>query len=241
MQRVVIIGGGFSGAVTAIHLARFAREPLDITVLDKRGDFCRGVAYSARRDCLLLNVPARKMSALADGPNHFVEWLKTRSTYHGLPMEELRELFAPRRVYGDYLTALFQSQTKAVAARGVNVRCLKSEATHIASHGGSFRITCEEGDLFADKIVLAIGNLPPAPLILPGLTADSSRCINNPWSRCEDRLPDSNSDILLVGTGLTMIDTFLVLQELKWRGKIFAVSPHGLLPLSHLKSVDHPD
>jgi uncharacterized NAD(P)/FAD-binding protein YdhS len=38
-----------------------------------------------------------------------------------------------------------------------------------------------------------------------------------------------------------MVDTFLTLQGLGWRGKIFAVSRNGLLPLSHFKGFEYPD
>ena len=42
---------------------------------------------------------------------------------------------------------------------------------------------------------------------------------------------------LLVGTGLSMIDTVLTLHHQGHAGKIYAVSRHGLLPLSHSENI----
>src|SRR5271154_5806552 len=106
MKNVVVIGGGFCGVVTAVNLARLTDAPLAVTVVNSGHPLGRGVAYSTRRPEHLLNVVARNMSALADQPDHFVEWLGTRSDFAHLSAAELREQFIPRRVFGDYLAGL---------------------------------------------------------------------------------------------------------------------------------------
>src|SRR5882724_11027897 len=102
MRKVVVIGGGFCGVVTAVNLARLTDTPLAVTVVNAGHLLGRGVAYGTRRPEHLLNVVARNMSALADQPDHFVEWLRTRSDFVDMTTVELREQFIPRRVYGDY-------------------------------------------------------------------------------------------------------------------------------------------
>ena len=62
----------------------------------------------------------------------------------------------------------------------------------------------------------------------------------NPWGGWYEHVPDSAEDVLLVGTGLTMIDVFLTLHTLGWSGMIYAVSRTGLLPLAHFKGSDYP-
>jgi uncharacterized NAD(P)/FAD-binding protein YdhS len=37
-----------------------------------------------------------------------------------------------------------------------------------------------------------------------------------------------------------MVDAFLTLEALRWRGKVYAVSRNGLLPISHFKGPDYP-
>lgn len=73
-KHVVIIGGGFSGALTAIHLARSCTPNSPrITLVNTRHEV-RILAYRFDDDNLLLNVPAGNMSALADEPEHFVAY-----------------------------------------------------------------------------------------------------------------------------------------------------------------------
>ena len=62
----------------------------------------------------------------------------------------------------------------------------------------------------------------------------------DPWSGWEKQLPDHTASVILLGTGLTMVDAFLTLNALGWEGKIHAVSRNGLLPLSHFKGADYP-
>jgi uncharacterized NAD(P)/FAD-binding protein YdhS len=106
VQHVAIIGGGFSGTLTAINLARLSTAPLRISLINCAYPAGRGIAYSTRRAEHLLNVAARNMSALPEYPSHFVDWLLTRTEYANIPEAELRETFMPRRVYGDYLRSL---------------------------------------------------------------------------------------------------------------------------------------
>jgi uncharacterized NAD(P)/FAD-binding protein YdhS len=93
----------------------------------------------------------------------------------------------------------------------------------------------------ADKVVLAVGNQAPAPFRLPGLNLQSPKYIANPWSGWEKRLPGKDEDLMIIGTGLTMVDAFLSLKDLGWRGRITAVSRNGLLPLSHFRGFEYPD
>ena len=102
-SRIAIIGGGFSGLMTAVNLARLSQSPLHVTLINQHYPRGRGVAYGARRTEHLLNVAARNMSAFPDMPGHFLEWLRTRSEYDSVPDIELRERFIPRMIYGDYL------------------------------------------------------------------------------------------------------------------------------------------
>ncbi len=77
---VVIVGGGFSGTMVAVQLLR--RSPvLSIAVIDKGLIAGRGLAYSTRYHCHLLNVPAGNMSAFPEEPDHFLYW--ARANYDG--------------------------------------------------------------------------------------------------------------------------------------------------------------
>ena len=243
MKSIAILGGGFTGCLTAINLARLSSTPLRIVVVDKNQVPCRGIAYGTHNSSHLLNVVARNMSALADQPNHFVDWLGTRSEYLAEPTAALRERFAPRRIYGDYLHNLVQWYSGPLAARkNIQIEYIHDEASDLHIKEGRAEITLAGGRVIeADKVVLAVGNQTPAPFRLRGLNLQSEKYIGNPWQGWEQKLPAKDQDLLLIGTGLTMVDTFLSLQDIGWQGKIFAVSRNGLLPRSHFKGFEYPD
>src|SRR5246127_2217578 len=100
---IAIIGGGVSGALTAFHLVRQG-TPARVILIDQRPDFGVGLAYSTPSFRHLLNVPAGKISALPDQPDHFLDWL--RMNYDPAATEKT---FAPRAVFGRYIQSLLMS------------------------------------------------------------------------------------------------------------------------------------
>jgi len=242
MNHIGIIGGGFSGIVTAVNLSRLSTGPLRISIVNAGYPLGRGVAYSTRNSNHLLNVAARNMSALADQPAHFLEWLLTRSEYYEESVARLREKFVPRRVYGDYLHGLFYSQTCSAAEKGVSIETISAEATDIVPKSGGASVALSNGQSFeATRVVLATGNPAPPNLKLQGLDPAHPKCFQNPWSDWQSKLKDLTENVILVGTGLTAIDATISLQDLGWKGKIFAISRNGLLPLSHFKGMEYPE
>jgi uncharacterized NAD(P)/FAD-binding protein YdhS len=239
MKKVVIVGGGFCGTIVAVNLVRLTDAPLDVRLINHSYPLGRGVAYSTRHPEHLLNVVARNMSALADQPDHFVEWLGTRTEFSDKPPDALRECFVPRRVYGDYLQALLLWYARSYAdGKKVRVDWLDAEVMDLEEHDDRIGVQISEDQiLVADKVVLATGNPLPAPL--PGIVLDHPCYFQNPWQGWEERLPSPTEDVVLVGTGLTMIDAFLVLMARGWQGRIYAVSRNGLLPQPHFKGIDY--
>ncbi len=243
LQHVAIIGGGFSGTLTAVNLARLSTAPLRISVLNCAYPAGRGIAYSTRRPEHLLNVAARNMSALPEYPSHFVDWLLTRTEYANIPETELRETFMPRRVYGDYLRCLAWHYSDPLNSRSsVEIKTIPSEVVDLISEAQGARLILADGTtLLADRVVLATGNEPPADLTGTGALSEHPAWCANPWIDWESKLPPPGGTIVLLGTGLTTVDAILTLLTLDWRGHIHAVSRHGLLPQSHFKGVDVPD
>ena len=243
MNHIAIIGGGFSGTMTAVNLARLSAAPLRVTVINNGYPAGRGVAYSTRRMEHLLNVAARNMSALPEYPNHFVEWLRTRTEFADLPEAELRETFMPRRVYGDYVRSLTLHYTRPLDQRGtVETTFVDDEAIDIIPAEKGARIRLASGQAIeADKILLATGNEMPAELPGSEFLSQHTGYAANPWVSWADNLPPPTETIVLLGTGLTTVDAIVTLLALDWRGTIHAVSRNGLLPQSHFKGRDHQE
>ncbi len=216
---------------------------MKITLVNQGYPLGRGVAYSTRNGSHLLNVVARNMSALADQPAHFVEWLRTRTEYRDEPVELLREMFIPRRIYGDYLHGLLFSRSTVAAEKGIQIETIAAGAIDIipSAIGGASVALSDGQSIHADRVVLATGHQPPANLKINGLDTEHPRYFQNPWQDWENKLNDRTENVILIGSGLTMIDVFLSLKDLDWQGKIYAVSRNGLLPLSHFKGVEYGD
>ncbi|TXG81496.1 MAG: FAD-dependent oxidoreductase [Sphingomonadales bacterium] len=220
---VCIVGGGFSGALTAINLAR--HDGPRAILIERRHEPGRGVAYSAEQPDHLLNVRAGNMSAFPDQPGHFTAWLERTGNGTGAT-------FVPRRVYGQYLTSIILEILKDSPGR---LEIVTDEALRLTEHGSSIRPLLASGaHLDCDAAVLALGNLPPHPPA--GLDPDSVSADTyepNPWSgRVADDL-EKNDAVLLVGTGLTMVDAALLISK-RSDAKIVALSRRGLLPRAHV-------
>lgn len=221
---IVIIGGGFSGSLLAINIARFGGP--HVTLIERDADVLgRGLAYGAARPEQLLNVRAGGMSAFPDDPEHFVRWLDRRDAGHSP--------FVRRRLYGIYLRELLQNTVEREPDR---LNIVVGEALDVLPRpGGGFHIrVAGSEEIAAATVVLALGNLPPAelpPLRDSGLAAPD--IVNDPWR--QDILDGlgPESTILVLGTGLTAIDTVLDLVDRGFPGPIIALSRRGLLPQPH--------
>ena len=242
-ERIAIIGGGFSGTMTAVNLARLSRQPLHLTLINQRRPTARGVAYGTRRTEHLLNVAARNMSAFPDLPEHFLQWLRTRSEYDTVPDIELRERFIPRMIYGDYLRGLMQQHLQSpIESVPVQTTFIESEAVDVEPQGSGAVIHLADGTrVEAGRIVLATGNEPPAGLPGSAELQEHPAWIGNPWQSWENRLPPPGGVIVLLGTGLTTVDAVITIRALGWHGVMHAVSRNGWLPHSHFRGIEYPD
>ena len=230
-ERVVaIVGGGFSGAMVAVHLARLSQDaPVRVVLFEKGDRFARGLAYSTRSDHHLLNVPAGLMSALPDEPSSFLDWLRTRdaSAHHGT--------FAPRRVYGEYLEELL---ARAAVETSMPLELVPDEVVEldVMDEDQSARLTTRQGNVIsADRIVLALGHQPPQDPAEweGGVPASADLYVGDPWSPEALAGLDPDEPIALIGTGLTAVDLIVEARANGHCGPIHAISRHGLLPCRH--------
>lgn len=216
---VAIVGGGFSGTMVA---AQLARKGIDAVLIEKAGRAGKGIAYSTREPAHVLNVRAEVMSAWADDLEHFVRVAEAEGG--------TRKDFVQRRQFGRYL----KEQLDNAVSSG-RLRLVEREAVEARPTDGGWTVAIDGGELIqASGLVLAIGNQPPEPI---PFERGNPRVINNPWgpqalAAVED-LAATNEDILLVGTGLTMVDAVLSLDAAGHSGRIVALSRRGLIPRGH--------
>jgi uncharacterized NAD(P)/FAD-binding protein YdhS len=230
--RVVVVGGGASGALAALHLVRQASgtgAPLALAVIEP-GQLGQGVAYSTQNHQHRLNVPAAGMSALPEDPGHFVRWLRVHHDPDFAPGG-----FAPRAVFGRYLGDTLSRQL--AAAPGVAWAQYRSRAVDLRGHGQRAAVTLADHQVLeADAVVLALGNGAATSAWVPVALRRSARFVADPWHPGALPALDPGSAVLLVGTGLTMVDIAMSYGHCQ----VSAVSRHGQLPLAHVADPPAP-
>ncbi len=243
MRRIVIIGGGFSGTLTAVHLLRGARhaqpaKPLHVTLVEREPRrVARGFAYSTPYEACLLNVPAGRMSAFDDDVEHFVRWARAQDP------AVTGGAFVPRGFYGQYLESLLRD-ARGELPSGVTFELVRGDAVSIDGPptDAHASVVIDAGrKLIADHVVLALGNFPPCdPACADERLLRGDRYTRNPWSPDALAEVSRDGDVLLIGTGLTMYDVALVLRDAGVRGTVHAVSRRGLVPQAHRVSATPP-
>jgi uncharacterized NAD(P)/FAD-binding protein YdhS/tetratricopeptide (TPR) repeat protein len=224
---VAVVGGGASGCLATAQLARsVAVTGRSCTILlVEPDDLGEGLAYSTRDPRHRLNVAAARMSAFDDDPLHFLRWLRRH-----VAVDFPEGGFAPRQFYADYLRHTLEETLRA--ARGVRLARLRARATDVRRHGHRLRLTLDDGTSHpVDGVVLALGHGAATTSWAPPALARSARFVGEPWRSDTPPHVPAGSDVLLVGSGLTMAD---MAQHWSRAGvRVHVTSRHGLLPLPH--------
>ncbi|BAQ66755.1 hydroxyacylglutathione hydrolase [Geminocystis sp. NIES-3709] len=229
---IAIVGAGFSGSLIAVHLLKNATQPLIIKLIERNKEIGTGIAYSTEENSHLLNVSAGNMSAFPNDSGHFLRWLNYNHDQLKtlLPESIDPSTFIPRKVYGLYIQSIL-AEAQATSRNDVYLETLQDEVVGVEKSEKGNLISLRSGRCFtANKVVLAIGNSP----VNPSKSEDNNSY--NGWSNSALDNLDSTADILLVGTGLTMIDMVVALHDRSHQGKIYAFSRRGLCPQSHQKA-----
>ena len=225
--RIVVVGGGAAGVLTAAALAQRAGadRPVEIRVIERESCVGPGLAYGRAAPEHLLNNTANRMSAYRDDPDHLLRWCAAR----GVSAD--RGSFLPRPVYGRYLSSVLGN---AGAMPGATVLRIRGEAIGVreAADRTSVELTCG-WSVPGDAVVLALGNPPPHPQPISDVVLGRPRYVADPWAPGALDAVGADDRVLLVGTGLTMVDVALSLAA-RWPGvRMVAASRHALLPQPH--------
>jgi uncharacterized NAD(P)/FAD-binding protein YdhS len=222
-QRFVIVGAGASGALMAAHLLRGSSGGIKVTIVEKRAQLGRGLAYGTANPNHLLNVRAANMSAFADDPDHFWRWLAARGEVANADGGDRFRFFA-RGLYGVYLESLLLPHLPT-QGRPDALTVVRDEACAVNVTANGVEIALQTGaSIHADVGIFACGHesiVDDGPLYI------------SPWSQPVGGGAPADATILILGTGLTMVDTATALHERGHKGRVVALSRRGLLPQPH--------
>ncbi|WP_430390422.1 FAD/NAD(P)-binding protein [Dyella sp. 20L07] len=227
MADIAVIGGGAAGAAAFGELlARYDAGTVHWIVGQQA--LGRGVAYATRDDRHLLNVRAASMGVFAEHGEDFIQHASRQ-------LGQVKGTdFLPRRVFGDFIQAQVGARIDAARRLGRSFRIYPESAHEIVPRGeGGYAVRIGE-DRWLDvaQVVLAVGALAQRPLRTVSQAALTSGAYElDPW-RLEKRAVAPRR-VLVIGTGLTAVDTLLSASELWPHAELVAVSRHGLWPFTH--------
>lgn len=215
-----IVGGGAAGTMLAIRLLQGAPAGVRIALIES-GEPGRGVAYGSDNPAHVLNVPAGGMSMFAEHPSDFVDFLNERDG------QADAAAFVPRRDYAAYLARRLEDARAASPAALVHVQ---ASVTRLQPEDDQVEVMLSDGGkLAARHLALTPGNRARnTPFAMEG-----DRHVLSAWDHAGLHRIGLDDAVIIVGSGLSMVDVVLGLQARAHRGPVTVVSRHGLLPLPH--------
>jgi uncharacterized NAD(P)/FAD-binding protein YdhS len=231
---ILVVGGGLSGTMLAVQLLRLpgARR---IVIVESRNELGRGEAYSATELGHTLNGNAARMSVDPDNADDLTRWLGEFIAAGGWPESDeqhvpLAELFPPRGIFGLYVQQRLSEAQRVGAAHGSTVEHVKGEVVDLLTGEAGVEIRLASGDVLLGAFaVLATGMFAAARTPQRDSNALNAAAVD-PWDVNAMRQLDPQGRVLIIGSGLTMVDAVVSLEQAGHRGPIDVFSRHGLLP-----------
>ncbi len=236
VPRIAIVGRGFSGLMTAIALLRRVRTPFELQLFDPHPDISGGQALAGAQLGEILNSRVRDLSVADDDVDDFDTWLRGNASFRNAVSAAIpgfRQIFVPKGMFSDYA---YQRFSDALALRhDVSIRVRSELVLSIARRGdGRFAVATGEGPAqTCDIVVLATG--------YGTMRAGSSPQPEMPGARpVRARRLAPCPHIVLLGTGVRVVDRLFQLRDGGYAGRITLLSAHGFLPRSHTRFAADP-
>ena len=231
---VLIIGGGLSGAMLAVQLLRLEGRRR-ILIVEPRAELGRGEAYSATELGHTLNGNAARMSVDPDNADDLTQWLQAYIADGGWPESDqqhvpVSELFMPRGIFGLYVQQRLAEAREQGATWGSTAEHVRGEVVDLQSDSRAVVLTLADGQqLQGASAVLATGMFPAARTRQKQSSGLNAAAVD-PWDVATMSRLDPQGTVLIIGSGLTMVDAVVSLEQAGHRGPIRVISRHGLLP-----------
>jgi uncharacterized NAD(P)/FAD-binding protein YdhS len=231
---ILIIGGGLSGTMLAVQLLRQPGRRT-ILIIEPRTELGRGEAYSAVELGHTLNGNAARMSVDPDNPDDLTQWLTAHIAAGGWPESAeqnvpISELFPPRGLFGVYVQQRLAEARQVGAQQGSTVEHLCAEVLDLQTDADTVLLGLSDGQsLRGACAVLATGMFAAARTAQKHSSGLNAAALD-PWNVAAMRQLDPQASVLIIGSGLTMVDAVVSLEQAGHRGPIEVFSRHGLLP-----------
>lgn len=231
---ILIVGGGLSGAMLAAQLLRLPGKR-QVLVIEPRAELGRGEAYSAVELGHTLNGNAARMSVDPDNADDLTQWLTEHIEAGGWPESDeqhvsVSELFPPRGLFGVYVQQRLAEAQAAGAVNGSTVEHVRGEVVDLQTRADSVLLSLSDGQRLQGAYAVLATGMFPAARTPQTETSGLNAAALDPWDVAAMRRLDPQSTVLIIGSGLTMVDAVVSLEQAGHRGPIEVFSRHGLLP-----------
>jgi uncharacterized NAD(P)/FAD-binding protein YdhS len=223
---VCVIGGGFTGAAAAIACAMRIEHPFRLTIVERGASLGRGVAYGGDHPLHLLNVRTRDLSIRAGQPGDFLNWAFRQidqGENHSSLHEGLAHTFLPRQLFGEYVRQrLFETIKQRT---DITFTVVNAAATGLSAASGRYRIELTGAEPLAADIVILATAYGPQVKSMRGALA--------PYEPISGVRFAASSSIVLIGSGLSMVDLLLTARREGFTKTAIVISRRGQLPKIH--------
>jgi uncharacterized NAD(P)/FAD-binding protein YdhS len=232
-RRVTIVGGGLSGAATAVQLARSSSVALAITIVEPAAELGRGLAYSADDPDHRVNGTPLTHMIDPQQPDLLQKWIANTNLLARDPEAVVAGsgTFIRRMDFGRFVSDTLRDHATGLAS-GSTIRHCRDMAVDLLPNKAGFTVRTA-GDVMLDAhlVVVATGNAAPR---LPRPFAAAHVChpaiVAQPTDMTRIRALPSDARVLLIGSGLTAFDILSTLARRKHAGPITVISRRGMRP-----------
>lgn len=231
---ILVIGGGLSGSMLAVQLLRLpgARR---ILIVEPREELGRGEAYSATEPGHTLNGNAARMSVDPDNADDLTQWLTAFIAAGGWPESDeqhvpVAELFPPRGIFGLYVQQRLAEARELGVSKGSSAEHVRGEVVDLQVSKTGVTITLADGQQLSGRHAVLATGMYAAARTPQRQSSGLNAAAVDPWDVGTMRQLNPQSRVLIIGSGLTMVDAVVSLQQAGHRGPIDIFSRHGLLP-----------
>jgi uncharacterized NAD(P)/FAD-binding protein YdhS len=231
---VLIVGGGLSGTLLAVQLLRLPGRRR-IVIVESRSELGRGEAYSATELGHTLNGNAARMSVDPDNADDLTQWLSEFIAAGGWPESNeqhlpVAELFPPRGIFGLYAQQRLAEARAVGAQHGSTVEHVRGEVVDLQTHASHVDLILADGTALQGQVAVLATGMYAAARTPQRQSSGLNAASVDPWDVAAMSRLDPEARVLIIGSGLTMVDAVVSLQQAGHRGPINVYSRHGLLP-----------
>ena len=223
---ITIVGNGASGTATLIQLLKESSglPEISICLIGKINSLGKGDAFADNNEFLIMNMPSRDLSIVADKPNHFIDWFNRQKGF------SITDDYFPKRLeFAEYIEDTVKSLISWSAS--INV-CMMNNIALDIEYIKATRIydiiTDSISNVTSRYVIVATGNPAQENHYLK---QNARNYIQNPYplNIALNQIKD-NTAVAIIGSSLSAVDAAIYLSHKNKHNKIYMISRKGKLP-----------